>query len=98
MGPVFLVRPCSTSETITPVNANGSFSWIIRRSSAAAGPGDELKKSTQTELSTRIKRDFSGTLPGFPSKHQFRSSGECLFEPQTGREVPKHDPRSGAWS
>jgi hypothetical protein len=30
----------------------------MRRSSAPPHPGEELKKSTHTELSTKIKRDF----------------------------------------
>jgi hypothetical protein len=45
-----------------PVSANGSASSIMRRNSAPARPGEELKKSIQTELSTRIKRDFSARL------------------------------------
>jgi len=42
------VRPCKTSAITTPVRAKDSASSIIRRSSAPARPGEELKKSTHT--------------------------------------------------
>jgi hypothetical protein len=38
--------------------SESSLFSIIRRNSAAARPGVELKKSIQAELSTRITRDF----------------------------------------
>ena len=66
--PESLVRPCKTSATTTPVRTKGSPSSIIRRSSAPARPGEDLKKSIQTELSTRIKRGFSEMLQGPPSR------------------------------
>jgi hypothetical protein len=51
-------------------------SAIIRRNSAPARPGEELKKSIQTELSTRIKRGFSARPLSHPSRFRFRSSEE----------------------
>jgi len=93
-----LVRPCKISVSTTPVNARGSLSEIIRRNSAPARVGEELKKSIQTELSTRIKRDFSSTPSGHLSRYHCRNNGAALFGFQTERGVRALCQRSGASS
>jgi len=54
------LRPWRISEITTPVSTKGSASSIIRRNSLPARPGEELKKSIQTDVSTRIKSDSGG--------------------------------------
>src|SRR2546425_1792397 len=56
-----------------PVRATGSSSSMRRRSSRPPEPGDRLRKSIQTELSTRIKRASAAALSGRPSRCLRRS-------------------------
>jgi len=92
----FRVSPCKTSAATIPVSAKGSAVRIIRRSSAPAAPGEELKKSIQTEVSTRIKRGFSATSSDPPSKCRFRSSERLIYGSPIGRATPRLVPQSAA--
>jgi len=83
------LRPCKVSETITPERAKGSASAIIRRSSVPARLGEGLKKSTPTEVSTRIKPDFSETTCSSPSRYHCHGNGEYSCDSPNGRATAK---------
>src|SRR5882724_2977288 len=68
------LRPCKTSVTTTPANAKGSASPIMRRNSTPAREGEELRKSIQTELSTKIKLGFSALTWDRLSRCHYRST------------------------
>src|SRR5208282_4813243 len=96
--PASHLNPCKTSATTIPVRTNGSLSSIIRRSSAPPWPGDGRKKSTQTELSTRITLDFSATSSNRLARRRFRNTSgfPCGFLNAPADQVL--GPRSAVWS
>lgn len=75
---ILRTRPSRIWVTIIPLRANGSASAILRRNSAPALAGDELKKLIQTELSTKIRCGSPGWLFDLPARCQFRGSAKCL--------------------
>ena len=83
------LRPCRISVTIIPVSPKGSASEIMRCNSPPAGDGDELRKSIQTEVSTRIKSGFSGGSWECPAKCRCRSIAKCPFGFLSGQAVPR---------
>src|ERR1700730_10895576 len=78
---------------MTPERAKGSASAIIRRSSVPERPAEELKKSTQTEVSTRINRDFSEPPYGRPSRYRCHGNEACFCGLLSGQADPTLDPR-----
>src|SRR5208282_2632638 len=90
--------PCSTSATTIPVNANGSACAIIRPNASPARPGLALKKSTHTELSTRINRDSSASPSNPPSRSRSHSASESPSGSQTAPATPAPCPQSPASS
>src|SRR5207302_1163165 len=69
---------------------------IMRRNSAPAREGEELRKSIQTELSTKIKPGFSA-WPWEPlSICHCRNTGECPYGSPNGPVTPRLYPRSAS--